>query len=238
MSAAQTPHSSHGDLITFTHEGVTGEGYLSLPSGGSGPAVIVIQEWWGLVGHITDVADRFAAAGFVALAPDLYHGQTAAEPDEARKLLMELDLGLAGEEICKTAGYLLSRNDVTSSSVGTVGFCMGGSLSIWSGTLSDDIAACVGFYPGASWERHAPQWERYRGKYAQIHCAEGDGTSAAPGIREAQREITAVGGVCEIFDYPGTQHAFFNDDRPEVFNEVAAGQAWERTLAFLRRCLA
>ena len=226
--------AQRGALVTFTHDAVTGHGYLALPPAGSGPAVIVIQEWWGLVGHITDVADRFAQAGFVAFAPDLYHGQVAAEPDTARKLLMELDLARTGEEICKAAAYLLTRPDVTSSAVGTVGFCMGGSLSIWSATLSPDIVACVGFYPGASWERHAPQWVNYRDKSAQIHCSEGDGTSAAPGIQEAKREIDAAGGDCELFDYPGTQHAFFNNDRPEVFDAAAAELSWQRTLEFLR----
>ena len=232
MTSPEEP--TGGRHVTFTRDGVTGEGYLALPASGSGPAVIVIQEWWGLVGHITDVADRFAAAGFVAFAPDLYHGQAATEPDEARKLLMELDLARAGEELCKAAAYLLTRADVTSSTVGTVGFCMGGSLSIWSGTLSPDISACVGFYPGASWERHAPNWANFRGKQAQIHCAEGDGTSAAPGIQEARREIEAAGGQCALFDYPGTGHAFFNDDRPEVYDADAAQAAWARTTQFLR----
>jgi len=234
--SAATPGAA-GQNMTFTHDGVTGQGYLAIPASGNGPAVIVIQEWWGLVGHITDVVDRFADAGFVAFAPDLYHGQIAAEPDTARKLLMELDLARAGEEICKAAAYLLSRPEVTSDSVGTVGFCMGGSLSIWSGTLTEDIKACVGFYPGASWERHAPQWANYRGKCAQIHCSEGDGTSAAPGIQEARGEIDAAGGHCELFDYPGTQHAFFNDDRPEVFDAAAATASWNRTVAFLKEQL-
>ncbi|MBU6212847.1 MAG: dienelactone hydrolase family protein [Actinomycetales bacterium] len=235
MTSAQHPNS--GQRVTFTEDGVTGAGYLALPASGSGPAVIVVQEWWGLVGHITDVADRFAAAGFVALAPDLYHGQATTEPDEARKLLMELDLARAGEEICKAAAYLLSREDVTSPTVGTVGFCMGGSLAIWSGTLSPDITACVGFYPGASWERHAPHWANFAGKRAQIHCAEGDGTSAAPGIQEAKRGIEAAGGQCVVFDYPGTAHAFFNDDRPEVYSPEAAHAAWQRTTEFLREQL-
>ena len=111
---------------------------------------------------------------------------------------------------------------------------MGGSLSIWSATLDPIIDKSVGFYPGSSWERHAPQWANYKGKSAMIHCAEGDGTSAAPGIQEAVKEITAAGGSIETFDYPGTQHAFFNDDRPEVFDKGAADLAWERTLNFLR----
>lgn len=221
-----------GMHLTYTHEGTTGEGYLALPESESGPAVIVIQEWWGLVGHIKDVVDRFAAAGFVAFAPDLYHGQAAAEPDVAMKLMMELQLDLAGKEIINAANYLLSLPETSTEHVGVVGFCMGGSLAIVSGTLSPKVTATVGFYPGGSWERHAPIWANYAGKSALIHCAEGDGTSSAPGIQEALREIQAAGGSVEARDYSGTQHAFFNDDRPEVFQPVAAALAWERTLEF------
>ena len=223
-----------GEKIEFEINGAVGSGYLALPASSSGPAVIVIQEWWGLVGHITDVVDRFAAAGFIAFAPDLYHGQAASEPDTAKKLMMELELDSAGKEIINSATYLLSLPQTTSRTVGTIGFCMGGSLSIWSATLDPIIDKSVGFYPGSSWERHAPQWANYKGKSAMIHCAEGDGTSAAPGIQEAVKEITAAGGSIETFDYPGTQHAFFNDDRPEVFDKGAADLAWERTLNFLR----
>ena len=221
-----------GMHLTYTHDGVTGEGYLALPATESGPAVIIIQEWWGLVGHITDVVDRFAAAGFVAFAPDLYHGQAAYEPDTAKKLMMELELDSAGSEITHAADYLLSLPETSTSHVGVVGFCMGGSLAIVSGTLSPKISATVGFYPGSSWERHAPRWTNYQGKSALIHCAEGDGTSAAAGIQEAIAEITSAGGSVVAYDYPGTQHAFFNDDRPEVFDALASGLAWERTLEF------
>ena len=221
-----------GNHIKFSADGTTGAGYIALPESGSGPAVIVIQEWWGLVGHITDVVDRFAAAGFVALAPDLYHGQAASEPDEAKKLMMELQLDSAGREIVTAAKYLLQMKNVSSTSVGVVGFCMGGSLAIWSGTLAPEITATVGFYPGSSWERHAPKWANYAGKASIIHAAEGDGTSKAPGIQEALREITSSGGEATAYDYAGTGHAFFNNDRPEVFNPTSAKLAWARTINF------
>ena len=223
-----------GKNLEFELNGTSGSGYLSTPQNGSGPAVIVIQEWWGLVGHITDVVDRFAAAGFVAFAPDLYHGQAAAEPDTAKKLMMELQLDQAGQEIINSAKYLLSLPETSSKTVGTVGFCMGGSLSIWSGTLDPVIDRAVGFYPGSSWERHAPKWSNYNGKHAMIHCAQGDGTSAAPGIQEAIKEISTAGGSIEVFDYAGTQHAFFNNDRPEVYDAQAAQTAWDRTVNFLK----
>jgi carboxymethylenebutenolidase len=221
-----------GNHIKFSADGKSGAGYIAIPESGTGPAIIVIQEWWGLVGHITDIVDRFAAARFVALAPDLYHGQAASEPDEAKKLMMELQLDRAGEEIVAAAKYLTTMKNTTSQHVGVVGFCMGGTLAIWSATLADEITATVGFYPGASWERTAPVWSKYSGKQSMIHCAEGDGTSAAPGIQEALTHITASGGKAVAYDYQGTQHAFFNDDRPQVFDEAAAKLAWARTINF------
>jgi carboxymethylenebutenolidase len=219
-----------GDMVSFASNGGTSEGYLALPENPNGSAVIVIQEWWGLVGHIRNVADRFAAQGYVTLAPDLFHGTTTTEPDEAGKLLMGLAMDQAAKDIAGAATYLADRDDVTSGEVGTVGFCMGGSLALWSATLSDHVVAAVGFYPAVPWERMSPQWSNYNGKVAAIHCSEGDGTSAAPGIQQAKAAIEGAGGTCVVYDYPGTHHAFFNDDRPEVYVQDASDLAWERTL--------
>jgi carboxymethylenebutenolidase len=221
-----------GEIVSFTSNGGTSEGYLAVPASPNGSAVIVIQEWWGLVGHITNVADRFAAAGYVTLAPDLYHGVKTTEPDEAGKLMMGLAMDQAAKDIAGAAAFLAGRDDVTTGKVGTVGYCMGGSLALWSATLSDHIVAAVGFYPPLPWERMSPQWSNYAGKAAQIHCSEGDGTSAAPGIQQAKAAIEAAGGTVTLYDYPGTEHAFFNDDRPEVYAPEASATAMTRTLEF------
>ncbi len=109
---------------------------------------------------------------------------------------------------------------------------MGGSLALWSATISEDITATVAFYPGMPWARMSPEWNNYSGKRALIHCSESDGTSTAPGIQEALRGIRAGGGEAEAFDYPGTHHAFFNDERTSVYDPAAAAIAWERTIAF------
>lgn len=222
-----------GEMVSYPSNGAVSEGYLALPGSGGGPAVIVIQEWWGLVPHITALADRFAAAGFVALAPDLYHGVQASEPDEARRLLMGLAMDQAARDISGAAAYLAERPEVTGR-VGTVGFCMGGSLALWSGTLSDRVAATVAFYPSMPWERMRPDWANYAGKAAVVHCSEADGTSAAPGIQAAREGIEAAGGQVTLYDYPGTRHAFFNDDRPEAYDADAAATAWARTLELFR----
>jgi carboxymethylenebutenolidase len=223
-----------GERVTFASNGGSCEGYLARPPAGHGPGVIVVQEWWGLVPHIEELADRFAAEGFVALAPDFYHGLATDEPDEAMRLLMALAMDRAATDLSGAADYLGGRDDVDSQRVGAVGFCMGGSLSMWSATLAPNIVAAVGFYPALPWHRMSPDWSGYAGKAAMIHCSEEDGLSAAEGIVAARTAIEAAGGSVEVFEYPGTQHAFFNDHRPEVHDPQASALAWERTTPFLR----
>jgi carboxymethylenebutenolidase len=226
-----------GDMVTFAADGSTTEGYLALPPGGTGPAVVLVQEWWGLVGHITDVADRLAAEGFVVLAPDLFHGVKTDEPDEAMRLLMGMAMDRAAQDLAGAAAYLSDAPSVDGQGIGAVGFCMGGSLALWSATVAENIVATVGFYPAVPWERMDPVWPSYAGKAAQIHCSQEDGTSAAPGIRTAVAAIEAADGQVETYDYPGTHHAFFNDERPQVHDPDASRLAWERTVAFLHERL-
>ncbi len=222
-----------GDIVRYASNGGSSEGYLARPSTPGVPAVIVIQEWWGLVPHIRSVADRFADAGFVALAPDLYHGVQTSEPDEAGKLIMGLAMDQAAQDIAGAADYLAALDEVRGG-IGTVGFCAGGSLALWSVTLSDRIVAAAGFYPPMPWERMRPEWSNYAGKAAVIHCDEDGGLSSAPGIQTAKQAIEAAGGEVTLYDYPGTHHAFFNDDRPEVYDAAAAASAWARTLELFR----
>lgn len=222
-----------GETVTFESNGGTADGYLALPESGSGPGVILVQEWWGLVGHITDVADRLAAEGFVVLAPDFFHGAKTDEPDEAMRLLMGLAMDRAATDLAGAAAYLSDLENVDAAGIGAVGFCMGGSLALWSATVAENIVAAVGFYPAMPWERMDPAWPNYTGKHALIHCSEEDGTSAAPGIKAAVEGIESAGGSVEVFDYPGTSHAFFNDERPEVYHPDAASAAWGRTTEFL-----
>src|SRR5688572_13008179 len=118
-------------MVSFTSDGASCDGYLALPESGSGPGVVVIQESWGLVDHIKDVADRFAAEGFVALAPDFFHGASTDEPDEAERLQTGMAMDRAAQDIGGAAHYLGRHPDVSSHGVGAVGFCMGGSLALW-----------------------------------------------------------------------------------------------------------
>jgi carboxymethylenebutenolidase len=150
---------------------------------------------------------------------------------------MGLEMDRAAKDIAGAARYLAERPETTGGGIGCVGFCMGGSLALWSATVSDDIISAVGFYPALPWEHMSPTWPRYAGKNAMFHCSEADGTSAAEGIQTAKRAIEAAGGKVTIFDYPGTEHAFFNDNRPEVHHEWAASEAWSRTLNLFRSTL-
>ncbi|MEU1688694.1 dienelactone hydrolase family protein [Micromonospora sp. NPDC005707] len=232
-----------GEMVSFTGNGGTSEGYLAIPSGGAAsPAVIVIQDWWGLVPHVRAVVDRFAEAGFVALAPDFRHGGPASKPSEPRQMLNSTQMDEAASDIAAAAEYLANRPEVAGK-VGCAGFCAGASLALWSGTFSERIVATAGFYPRLPWEGMAAgaadnagraDWAGYAGKAALVHCSEADGLSAADGVQSVRRAIEAAGGTCQTYDYPGTAHAFFNEDRPEHFDQRAAATAWARTLELFR----
>ncbi|PZF93731.1 dienelactone hydrolase family protein [Micromonospora deserti] len=223
-----------GEMVSFRSKGGTSEGYLAIPSGGAAsPAVIVIQDWWGLVPHVRAVVDRFAEAGFVALAPDFRHGGPASKPSEPRQMLNSTQMDEAAADIAGAADYLAGRPEVTGK-VGCAGFCAGASLALWAAARSERIVATAAFYPRLPWDGMRPEWSDYAGKAAVIHCSEEDGTSAADGVQTARRAIEAAGGTCQTHDYPGTSHAFFNEDRPENFDQRAAATAWARTLELFR----
>jgi carboxymethylenebutenolidase len=221
-----------GELIEFPSNGTTGQGYLATPSSGSGPGVVVIQEWWGLVPHIKEVCDRFAAEGFVALAPDLYHGESTTEPDEAGKLMMALNLEKAGKDMSGAVEAVAER--ASGKGVGVVGFCMGGGLALLLGTTRPDkVKATVPFYGVIPWQSAQPDWSRLSGP-VQGHYATNDDFAGPAAVKALGEAITAAGGEAELFIYPDTEHAFFNDTRPEVHKPDASKTAWDRTLTFLR----
>src|SRR5258706_3926961 len=133
--------------VQFPCDGRQSEGWLAVPKSGKGPGVIVVQEWWGLVPHITKLADRFAAEGFTALAPDLYHGRSTKDPDEAGRLMMGLDVPKVAQDLRGAIDFLRTRPECSSKKVGTVGFCLGGQLSLFAACVhSDTVGARVDFY--------------------------------------------------------------------------------------------
>ncbi len=220
--------------IEFKNNGGTTRGYLSIPAQGSGPGVIVLQEWWGLVPHIKDVADRFAAEGFVALAPDLYHGASTTSPDEAGKLMMALDIDRTEKDLRGAVNYLLGHKSVTSGTIGTVGFCMGGVLSLYAAAKNPQVGACVIFY--GIHPKVQPDLENLQAPVLGLY-AEKDSSVPPSAVRELEAKLKSLGKQAEMHIYPNTDHAFFNDTRPEVYNPEAAADAWRRTLAFFRQHL-
>src|SRR6478736_9968778 len=132
--------------IEFSTSDGQATGYLAAPSGGSGLATIVLQEWWGVDEHIRSVCDRLAAEGFFALAPDLYRGETTTEPSEAQQKMMALSMDQVEKDMCGAAEYLASLAGVEGQGVGSVGFCLGGALSVWAAARCPNIGATVTFY--------------------------------------------------------------------------------------------
>ncbi|NJP05465.1 MAG: dienelactone hydrolase family protein [Chloroflexaceae bacterium] len=232
------PSSAEGlmtDMVTYPDaEGQELSGYLAHPGEGgpTWPAILVIQEWWGLNDHIKSVANRFAREGFVALCPDLYHGQVVTEPDEARKLFMELDMskdGTAVNEVRQAADFLLNRDDVAGDKVAMIGFCMGGRMVLQTARGSETIAPGVVFYGSPLTAAEAnevtiPILGLFGDEDQSIQVAD---------VRTMEEAFNRAGIQNEIHIYEGAGHAFFNDTR-ESYNEAAATDAWQRTLNWLQ----
>jgi carboxymethylenebutenolidase len=219
--------------VTFPSNGGEAHGYLRKPESGSGPGVIVIQEWWGLDEHVADLVDRFAAEGFVTLAPDLFGGRVAHDSDEAGKLLQELPAEQAAKDLGGAVDYLLADDSVTSSTVGTVGYCMGGGFVLMlAAQQGDKIGAAVPFY-GVG--QGVP--DTYRSVTAPIqgHYGEQDQMYPVEQARQQEQQIRDESqGPVEFFYYPAG-HAFHNDrDKMGTYDKQSAELAWNRTLEFLR----
>jgi carboxymethylenebutenolidase len=220
-----------GEMIEFPSNGSTDQGYLAVPPSGSGPGVVVIQEWWGLVPHIKDVCDRFAAEGFVALAPDLYRGKQVSEPDEAGKEMMAMQLDRAGKDMSGAVDELRRRSG--RDTVGVVGFCMGGGLALVLATQRPDaVSACVAFYGVIPWPEAQPDFSKMSGAVL-AHIAELDGFFGPEAANALEAQLKALGVDATFHHYAGADHAFFNDTRPEVYDAAASALAWQRTIDFL-----
>ncbi|MDX6198582.1 MAG: carboxymethylenebutenolidase [Actinomycetota bacterium] len=219
--------------VTFPSNGSQAHGYLATPPSGSGPGVIVIQEWWGLTDHIADVSKRLAAEGFVALAPDLFGGKVAHDADEAMKLLTELPVDRAARDLSGAVDYLLAQDSVTSSTVGAIGFCMGGGFVLMlAAQQGERISAAVPFYgvgPGVP--------STYTGVKAAVqgHYAEQDGMYPPDQARALEKQIRDEAGVLVEFFYYDAGHAFHNDENlMGSYDEKNAKLAWSRAIAFLK----
>jgi carboxymethylenebutenolidase len=219
--------------VTFPSNGGTAHGYLTTPESGSGPGVIVIQEWWGLTDHVVSIADRLAVEGFVALAPDLYGGKTTHDSDEAGNLLMSLPVDEAARDLGGAVDYLLAQEAVTSKAVGAIGFCMGGGFVLrLAAQQGAKVSAAVPFYgvgPGVP--------DSFSGLTAAVqgHYAEQDGMFPVEAARAQQEQIRAESGASVEFFFYDAGHAFHNDENlMGTYDAGAAKVAWDRAVAFLK----
>jgi carboxymethylenebutenolidase len=218
---------------TFASNGGTAHGYLAVPESGSGPGVVVIQEWWGLTDHIVDIADRLAHEGFVALAPDLFGGKTTHDSGEAGRLMSELPVEQATKDLSGAVDFLLGHEAVTSSKIGAIGFCMGGGFVLQlAAQEGDKIGAAVAFYGvGAA----VP--DRYAGITAAVqgHYGINDDFYPVEQAKQQERQIAEESGAEVMFYYYPAGHAFHNDENLlGTYDEESAKLAWERAVAFLR----
>ena len=216
--------------VSFKSETGDAKGHLARPGKGV-PGIIVLQEWWGLVPHIKDVAGRFAAQGYIAMAPDLYHGKSTLEAAEAEHLMKGLDWARAAKEIAGAVRYLREVEGATH--VGVTGFCMGGALTIIAAAQPgvDAYVAFYGFPPAG-----AAPLEKVEAP-GLIFFGEDEPYFSIPDARAFAETQKKRGREAEVIVYPGAGHAFFNDTRPEAYRKEAANDAWRRTLDHFGRHL-
>ncbi len=233
-TAETAPADEEGAIIEYgSAEGQPLTGYLARPASDQpAPAVVVIQEWWGLNEHIKDVTRRFAREGFVALAPDLYHGVVVTEPNEARKLVMELDMEAAVAEIRQAVAFLLEQPYVAGPRAGIVGFCMGGRLVLMTARVEEKLGAAVPFYGSPLKPEEAAE---VKAPVLGLYGANDQGIPV-DAVRAMEEALTQAGIENEFHIYEGAGHAFFNDTGAS-YNLEAAQDAWMRTLDWLRRHL-
>jgi carboxymethylenebutenolidase len=225
-----TATSRTGREIQVASEDGEFAAYVAAPAIGQGPGLVVLQEWWGLVPQIRDVCDRLARAGFVALAPDLYRGESTTDPDEAGRLMMELQIERAGRDL-EAAVEAVRRVSATSGTkIGCIGFCMGGQLALYAACRRPEIAAvvdCYGVHPKVALDLAA-----CRAKVLGIF-AENDDFISADDVRLLEEALSTAGVDAKLLTYLGVQHAFLNDARPDVFDAETAAEAWRDIETFL-----
>lgn len=228
-------------MVQYPSEGITVRAYVAAPNSTERrPTIIVIQEWWGLNGHVKDVAKRYAAEGYVAIAPDLYSRlKNEVVPNDKSNRAGELMAALKQEDGLKdlnaTVAYLKSVPEVNAAKIGVTGFCMGGSYALMLACTNREIKAAVPFY-GQVPNPDAPL-ESLSAPLLYIY-GEDDGWITKADVQRLATALKKYKKAGDIKTYPGTPHAFFNDTRNEVYRAAEAKDAWGRALAFFKQHLA
>ena len=226
-------------MVEFASNGSTAAGYLAAPEGGSGPGVIVVQEWWGLDSGIKEMADRLAAAGFVALAPDLYHGELAGhtEMDKAGELMTSLPPDRAARDMSGAVDYLADHDATTGDGVGVMGFCMGGLLTFVLAALRPDrIKAAVPFY-GFPQGDDQPDYGAITAAI-QGHMAEHDDFFPPDAARELEAKLRDLGKDATLTVHAGAGHAFMAPHNAlGTQDQELSDRIWPVATAFLHEHL-
>ena len=209
-------------------------GEIAEPSGTEkAPALVLIQEYWGINGHVKSLADRLASQGFLVVAPDLYHGKIAKDAAEAGQLMTALDSAAAMTEIAAAVAYL-KEHPRGNGKVGVIGFCMGGALAFAAACHLEGLSAVVPFYG-------TPPADKvdYTKVTAPIlaHFAKNDEWATVAKAEAIKKELDAQGKPMQLEVYDAG-HAFVNDTRPEAYDEKSAKLAWQRSIDFLKKNLA
>ena len=228
-----------GTMVEFASNGSTAAGYLATPDGGSGPGVIVVQEWWGLDSGIKEMADRLAAAGFVALAPDLYHGELAGhtEMDKAGELMTSLPPDRAGRDMSGAVDYLADHGATTGDGIGVMGFCMGGMLTfILAALRPDKVKAAVPFYGFPSGDSE-PDYSQITAAI-QGHMAENDDFFPPDAAKALETRLRELGKDVTLTVHPGSGHAFMAPHNALGTQDLALYEKiWPQATAFLHEHL-
>ena len=222
--------------VDFESNGGTAPGYLAVPESGGGLATIVLQEWWGLTHDIRDLCDRFAGEGFLALAPDLYRGDTTERPDEAQQKMMAMSIDQTERDMRGAVDYLAAHDGFEGRGVGSVGFCLGGGLSIWAASANPKVAAAVSYY--GVLPHGKPDFSKIRSPVLG-HFGTNDDFIPVDSAKELEAELREAGVDASFELYEGAGHAFFNPvNRLGTYDPDGAERSWQRTLEFFRANLA
>ncbi len=222
-------------MVTFKGGSDATPGYMARPTAnGTYPAVVVIQEWWGVDDHIKNVTERFARLGYVALAPDLYRGQVAKEPTDAQRLVMQVQHDTAIKDIQGAADYLIQQPNVSPRKAGVIGFCFGGGLAMSMSYEGKNVGAVVVFY-GAGVKPTDADFQNVSAPLLGMY-GDKDPNFTTDQINGWAAKFKQYGKVNEMVIYPGAAHAFFNDTRSS-YDQPAAQDAWRRTLDWFQKYL-
>jgi len=233
MSVANTATRINSETVRFPGDQFILQAFLAHPGDGNSqqPAIIILHEWWGLNDHIKEIARRFAQAGYVALAPDLYSrlGNTITkDAAEAAKLMDSLSSQLVLRDLNAATTFLKAQRFVDPLHLGIIGFCMGGTLALNQTMHNSDMKAATIFYG------KVPPIESFKYLLCPIlyHHGTKDGWVTKQEVDRLRQGLQVNGKPGDVISYPNAEHAFFNDTRPEVYRKDDAAQAWQRTLQF------